>query len=265
MLFVIIQTRKNLALTSGNKFEKIDSVIVHAINDSAFPGAVVLVSKYGEVVYEKGFGNFTYDKISPEVSPNTIYDIASLTKVIATTTAAMIFIDRNLFKLDEPVSKYIPEFSENGKENILIKNLLLHNSGLPAWKKFYDKNLDADSIIKNIYAIEPDYPAGTKTVYSDLGIIVLGKIIEAVTKKKLDKFCNEEIFIPLMMNSTFFNPPDSVKYRIPPTEFDKYWRNKLIQGEVHDETSSLLGGVAGHAGLFSTAKDLSNLLPTAFR
>lgn len=247
------------ALTSRNKFEKIDSVIVHAINDSAFPGAVVLVSKGGEVIYEKGFGNFTYDESSSKVSTTTIYDIASLTKVIATTTAAMICIDRNLFKLDEPVYKHIPDFSENGKENILIKNLLLHNSGLPGWKKFYDKNLDADSIIKNIYAIKPEYPAGTKAIYSDLGIIVLGKLIETVTKKRLDQFCNKEIFFPLRMNNTFFNPPDSVKYRIPPTELDNYWRNKLIQGEVHDETSSLLGGVAGHAGLFSTANDLSKL------
>ncbi|RKY97274.1 MAG: serine hydrolase, partial [Ignavibacteriae bacterium] len=103
------------------------------------------------------------------------------------------------------------------------------------------------------------YSAGAKTVYSDLGIVVLGKLIETVTHKKLDQFCNDEIFIPLKMNNTYFNPPDSVKYRIPPTEIDDYWRKKLVQGEVHDETSSLLGGVAGHAGLFSTAEDLSKL------
>jgi CubicO group peptidase (beta-lactamase class C family) len=254
-----ISNEEKSALTSGNKFEKIDSVLVHAINDSAFPGAVVLVSKDGEVIYEKGFGHITYDLSSSKVDINTIYDLASLTKVIATTTAAMICIDRNLLNLDDPVYKYIPEFSENGKENILIKNLLLHNSGLPAWKKFYDKNLDADSIIKNIYAITPEYPAGTKEIYSDLGFIVLGKLIESVTKKWLDQFCYEEIFAPLEMNNTFFNPPDSVKNRIPPTEFDKFWRNKLVQGEVHDETSSLLGGVAGHAGLFSNVKDLSIL------
>ena len=243
----------------GDKFADIDSIIVRAINDSAFPGAVVLVSQNGEVIYEKGFGHFTYDESSSQVSSTTIYDLASLTKVIATTTAAMICIDRDLFKIDDPVYKYIPEFSENSKEIITIENLLLHNSGLPAWKKFYNKNLDADSIIKNIYQTKPEYPAGTKTVYSDLGIIVLGKLIETVTEKKLDQFCNEEIFIPLNMNSTYFNPPDSVKYKIPPTEIDKHWRKKLIQGEVHDETSSLLGGVAGHAGLFSTAEDLSKL------
>jgi len=242
-----------------DKFAKIDSIIVHAIKDSAFPGAVVLVSKVAEIIYEKGFGHFTYDESSPKVKTTTIYDLASLTKIIATTTAAMICIDRNLFKLDDPVYKYIPGFSENGKENILIKNLLLHNSGLPAWKKFYDKNLGTESIINNIYSIKPEYSAGTKTVYSDLGIIVLGKLIEKVAEKKLDEFCEDEIFLPLNMNKTFFNPPNSVNYKIPPTEIDDYWRNKLVQGEVHDETSSLLGGVAGHAGLFSTAKDLSKL------
>ena len=252
--------KDNPAQTIGDKFSNIDSVIIHAIEDSAFPGAVVLVSKDGKVIYEKGFGHFTYDESSSKVSTTTIYDLASLTKVIATTLAAMICVDRNLFKLDDPVYKYIPEFSENGKETVTIENLLLHNSGLPAWKKFYNRNLDADSIIKNIYATKPEYPAGTKTVYSDLGIIVLGKLIETVTEKKLNQFCKDEIFIPLKMNNTFFNPPDSVKYKIPPTEIDNHWRKKLIQGEVHDETSSLLGGVAGHAGLFSTAEDLSKLI-----
>ncbi|NNG27863.1 MAG: serine hydrolase [Ignavibacteriaceae bacterium] len=243
--------------TDDDRFANIDSVIVRAIEDSTFPGAVVLVSKDDEIIYEKGFGHFTYDGSSSKVNTNTIYDLASLTKVIATTTAAMICIDRNLFKLDDPVYKYIPKFSENGKENILIKNLLLHNSGLPAWKKFYDKNLDADSIVSNIYFTIPEYPAGEKTVYSDLGIIVLGKLIEVVSGKILDVFCKEGIFIPLKMNNTYFNPSNLVKYKIPPTEFDNYWRKKLIQGEVHDETSSLLGGVAGHAGLFSTAEDLN--------
>jgi len=242
-----------------DKFANIDSVIVSAIEDSAFPGAVVLVSKDGEDIYEKGFRHFTYDESSSKVGTTTIYDLASLTKVIATTTAAMICIDKNLFELDDPVYKHIPEFSENSKETILIKNLLLHNSGLPAWKKFYDKYLDADLITKNIYQTKTEYPAGTKTVYSDLGIIVLGKLIETVTEKKLDQFCNDEIFIPLKMNNTYFNPPDSVKDKIPPTEIDNHWRNKLVQGEVHDETSLLLGGVAGHAGLFSTAEDLSKL------
>ncbi len=252
-------TDKNLIKFNKEKFEMVDSIIVNAIKENAFPGAVIIISKDGNIIYEKGFGHFTYDESSTKVNNNTIYDIASLTKVIATTTAAMICLDRSLFKLDDPVYKYIPEFVKNGKEQITIKNLLLHNSGLPAWKKFYNQNLDADSIIQNIYAVTPEFKANTKTVYSDLGFIVLGKIIESVTSKSLNGFCNDEIFNTLEMKNTYFNPPDSVKLRIPPTEIDNYWRNKLIKGEVHDETSALLGGVAGHAGLFSTAKDLSIL------
>ena len=243
-----------------NNFKTIDSLITDAIKDSAFPGAVVLVSKDGKIIYEKGFGHFTYESSSSSVTNKTIYDIASLTKAIATTSAVMICFDKNLFELDDPVSKYIPEFAQNGKANITIKNLLLHNSGLPAWKKFYSLNLSAEEIINDINKLKIDYEPGTKTVYSDLGFIVLGKLVEKVSGRSLNEFCKEEIFKPLNMAETFFNPPDSLKYQIAPTEFDNYWRMKQIHGEVHDETASLLDGVAGHAGLFSTASDIAKLL-----
>jgi len=239
---------------------QVDEIIQSAIKDSSFPGAVVLISKNGNIIYEKAFGHFTYDDTSAAVSINTIYDIASLTKVIATTTAAMIGYDRNLFSLDDPVAKYIPEFSQNGKEKVTIKNLLLHNSGLPAFKPFYKNYSSADEVIKDIYKTPLSYEPGSKTVYSDLGFITLAKLIEKVTGKRFDAFCKEEIFKPLQMNSTYFNPHDPLKYKIAPTEYDNYWRNKLVWGKVHDETASLLGGVAGHAGLFSTAEDMSKLL-----
>jgi CubicO group peptidase (beta-lactamase class C family) len=241
-------------------FTKVGSIISTAIEDSAFPGAVVLVSKDDEVIYEKAFGRLTYEDTSSSVTINTIYDIASLTKVIATTTAAMICYDRNLFSLDDPVAKYIPEFAINGKESITIKNLLLHNSGLPAFKPFYKGHTTAESVLNDIYSLPLQYQPGTKTVYSDLGMIILVKVIENVTGKKLDDFCKEETFEPLQMSNTIFNPPDSLKYKIAPTEYDDYWRKKLIWGEVHDETSSLLNGVAGHAGLFSTADDIGKLV-----
>jgi CubicO group peptidase (beta-lactamase class C family) len=172
----------------------------------------------------------------------------------------MICYDKNLFSLDDPVAKYITEFSQNGKEKVTIKNLLLHNSGLPAFKRFYNNYSSADEIINDIYKMPLSYETESKTVYSDLGFITLQKIIEQVTGKEFDVFCKEEIFIPLQMNSTFFNPPDSLQYKIAPTEYDNSWRNKLVWGEVHDETALLLNGVAGHAGLFSTAQDISNLL-----
>jgi len=243
-------------------FNEVEKVVNDAIKDSAFPGAAVLISKDGTIYFYKAFGNYTYHKDSKEVTINTIYDLASLTKVLATTTAAMICIDRNLFKLDDKVSKYIPEFSSNKKENVTIKNLLLHNSGLPAWKKFWGVYDNPEDILNTIYNSELEYETGTKTIYSDLGLITLGKIIEKVSGKSLSDFCKEEIFVPLEMNDTYFNPPDSIKYRIAPTEIDNYWRKRLLIGEVHDETSALLKGVAGHAGLFSTAKDIHNLLIT---
>ena len=243
----------------GNFF-MVDNIINRAIKDKAFPGCVVLVWKEGKIIYEKPFGHFTYEINSREVQKNTIYDLASLTKVVATTTAAMICYDRKLLSLDDPVTKYIPSFNTNGKENITIKNLLLHNSGLPAWKKLYGQGLSAEDIIREIYSSELEYKPGTKYVYSDLGMIILGKIIEKVSGTSLDKFCKDEIFVPLEMNSTFFVPSDSIKQYCAPTEKDDYWRMKTLQGEVHDETSSLLGGVAGNAGLFSTAEDISRLI-----
>ena len=255
-----VSCQNNNNQQSEYDFIQVDEIIQLAIKDSAFPGAVILISKEGKIIYEKAFGHLTYDDTSATVTINTIYDIASLTKVIATTTAVMICYDKNLFLLDDPVAKYLPEFSQNGKEKVTIKNLLLHNSGLPAFKRFYKIFSSADEIIKDIYKTALSYKPGSKTVYSDLGFITLTKIVEQVTGKGFDVFCKEEIFIPLQMNSTFFNPPDSLIYKIAPTEYDNYWRNKLVWGEVHDETASLLNGVAGHAGLFSTAKDLSNLL-----
>jgi CubicO group peptidase (beta-lactamase class C family) len=241
-------------------FNNADTIVNNAIEDSAFPGAEVLVQKDGKIILDKAFGHFTYDKNSPSVKLSTLFDLASLTKVISTTTCTMICYDRGLFKLDDRISKYIPEFAQNGKGDITIRNLLLHNSGLPAYKRYYEMYNNAADVLNDIYASKLEYPTGTKTVYSDLGIITLGKIIEKVTGMTLDKFAQKEIFGPLGMKDTMYNPPDSLKKYCAPTEYDNYWRHRQIQGEVHDETASLLGGVAGHAGLFSTAGDIAKVL-----
>jgi len=221
---------------------------------------VLLISKDGNIIYKKAYGNLTYDTKSKQTSLSTIYDLASLTKIVSTTTAAMICIDRGLFKLNDKVVKYIPQFANHNKENITIKNLLLHNSGLPAYKRFYKFCNNSDDVINDIYNTELIYETGSKTVYSDLSMIVLQKLIEKVTGKYLDNFSKEYIFDPLNMKSTMFNPPDSLKQDIAPTEFDDYWRHRQLQGEVHDETASLLNGVSGNAGLFSNVEDLSNFL-----
>ncbi len=255
-----VQTEERNDTVQNSSFTEVEELVNNSIRDSAFPGAVLFVWKNGKIIFEKSFGHLTYDDNSAQVATNTIYDLASLTKVIATTTAVMICVDRKLFKIDDNVSGFIPEFAQNGKGNIIIENLLLHNSGLPAYKKYYTLYRKPQEVLNDIYSTELSYPTGTKTVYSDLGMIVLGKVIEKVTGKPLDVFCNQEIFKPLNMNDTYFNPPSSLKYRIAPTEFDKYWRNRLLIGEVHDETASLLNGVSGNAGLFSTAGDISKVL-----
>lgn len=242
------------------KFSAVDSLMEKAIEDSVFPGAVLLVAKDGSVIYKKAYGHFTYELNSRRTSVNSIYDLASLTKVIATTTAAMICYDRGLIDLEAPVINYMPEFGQNGKENITIKNLLLHNSGLAAWRSFYKFCKTENDVIKSICEDSLEYEPGSKTLYSDLGIIILGKVIERVTNQKLDVFCKNEIFDMLGMNNTFYNPPTEFLERIAPTEFDNYWRKKLIHGVVHDETAYLMNGVAGHAGLFSTVEDIKKIL-----
>ncbi|RPI68854.1 MAG: class A beta-lactamase-related serine hydrolase, partial [Ignavibacteriales bacterium] len=245
-LSIILTALLSLDCSGQNEFnfDKVEIVVNDAIKDSAFPGAVVLISKDGTIYFHKAFGHYTYDSDSKETNINSIYDLASLTKVIATTTAAMICIDRHLFNLEDKVSDFIPEFTPNNKENIAVKNLLLHNSGLPAWKKFWGVYDRPEEILSDIYTSELEYSTGTKTFYSDLGIITLAKIIEKVSGKSFSDFCKEGIFIPLEMSDTYFNPSDSLKYRTAPTEQDNYWRKRLLIGEVHDETASLLNGVA---------------------
>lgn len=241
-------------------FSSVDSIIQHAITDSAFPGAVLLIAQNGKVLHKKAFGHLTYDPTSGVMKTNTPFDLASVTKVIATTTATMLCYDKGLFKLDDKVIKYLPKFRTNGKQNITIRNLLVHNSGLPPFKRFYLTCKNSDEVISEIFNAKLDYATGSQMIYSDLGIITLGKIIEKVTKKTLDKFCADEIFSPLGMTETCFTPSGDYKNRCAPTENDTYWRHRLLTGEVHDEASAMLGGVAGHAGLFSTADDLATLL-----
>jgi CubicO group peptidase (beta-lactamase class C family) len=155
------------------------------------------------------------------------------------------------------VTTYIPEFGENGKENVMVRNLLLHNSGLPAWQKFYLTCKTADEVMDSIYNANLICKIGDSTVYSDFGFIVLGKVIEKISGLSLDKYLMKEFYEPLRMKHTFFKPSDVYLNNIAPTEIDSVWRKRLVCGTVHDETAALLGGVSGHAGLFSNASDLA--------
>jgi len=266
-LFVIASCSSFFKPTNSDhiSFLEVDSIIEKAISDSAFPGAVLLVSRDMRIVHEKAYGTYTYDPASPKVTTSTIFDLASVSKVVGTTTAAMILIDREELNLDDKVIKYLPEFNNNGKENITIKNLLLHNSGLAAFKKYYDVYSTAKEVINDIMNLTPEQGPGSKYVYSDLGMITLQKVIERITGQSLDKFLEENLFAPLGMTSTMYNPPTESKDNCMPTELDDFWRMRQLQGEVHDERAYMLNGVAGHAGLFSTANDLAKFLQMILR
>ena len=266
-LFVIASCSSFFKPTNSDhiSFLEVDSIIEKAISDSAFPGAVLLVSRDMRIVHEKAYGTYTYDPASPKVTTSTIFDLASVSKVVGTTTAAMILIDREELNLDDKVIKYLPEFNNYGKENITIKNLLLHNSGLAAFKKYYDVYSTAKEVINDIMNLTPEQGPGSKYVYSDLGMITLQKVIERITGQSLDKFLEENLFAPLGMTSTMYNPPTESKDNCMPTELDDFWRMRQLQGEVHDERAYMLNGVAGHAGLFSTANDLAKFLQMILR
>ncbi|MBI3189074.1 MAG: serine hydrolase, partial [Ignavibacteriales bacterium] len=235
----------------------VDSVINHAIQDSAFPGAQVCVVKDGAIVLNKSFGSYEYAYPTSHISNQSMYDLASLTKVIATTSAVMKLYDEQQLGLDDLVTKYIPEFGNHGKEKITIRNLLLHNSGLPAFKRLYAMCKSPQEVLDSVFQTELIYKTGDSTVYSDFGFITLGKIVERISGQTLDEYCRKNFFEPLGMKQTMFNPSESLWTNIAPTEYDSLLRKKLVRGVVHDENAYTLGGVSGHAGLFSTASELA--------
>lgn len=244
------------------KLKEVDDVILKAIADSAFPSAVVLAARDGVVGYHKAFGTYEYDPYSRQVETNTIYDLASVTKVIATTSTVMRLIDEGRMKLDDRVSKYIPQFAQNGKDSITIYHVLVHNSGLPAWRKFYEFCSTPQCVYDSVYASPLVYRTGDTAIYSDLGLITMGKVIEVVAGVPLNRYADSVFFKPLGMNSTMFNPPSWLHPRIAPTEVDNHWKKtgRPVRGRVHDENAAVLGGVSGHAGLFSTASDLAVIM-----
>jgi CubicO group peptidase (beta-lactamase class C family) len=235
----------------------VDSLVLDQIARGAFPGAQLLVQRHGKILHARNFGKLTYQPLSPLVTSETMYDLASVSKVVATTTAAMKLFDEGRLALDAKVAEYLPEFAQNGKKDVTIRNLLLHNSGLPAFRLFYRFCKNDAEVVDSVMATRLEYPTGSKTIYSDLGMITLAKVIERITGSTLDEYARREFFEPLGMTHTMYNPPDLLKPYTAPTENDTYWRMRVVQGAVHDETAAMLNGVAGHAGLFSTASDLA--------
>ena len=234
----------------------ISASIKKEIRRRKIPGAVVLIGNKKKILYRRAFG---YRAVKPKKLPmklNTIFDIASLTKVIATTTAIMQLAENGKINIENPVVKYWPEFGENEKEQITVKELLTHYSGL---RPDLSLKLDwsgYDTSIQMVVSEKPVSPAGTHYIYSDVNFIVLGELIRRVSGKPLELYCAENIFKPLGMKDTIFRPASVQRKRIAPTQYIN-GRTKMLWGEVHDPTCFRMGGVAGHAGLFSTADDLS--------
>ena len=242
---------------SAARLATIDRVIERGIKAGGYPGASVVVGRKGATVWEKGFGHLGWTGDAAIVVPErSIYDLASLTKVVGTTTAIMILFDEGKLHLDDQVSTYIPEFTGGGKENVTIRQLLEHRSGLPAGRDLWriahtPEDARAAVISTPLFAAPNKYYE-----YSDLGADMLGFTVEAITGEKLDTFLERRVFQPLGMTDTHFRPDASLRGRIAPTEISPP-RGYPLRGEVHDENAYALGGVAGHAGLFSTVSDLS--------
>ena len=230
-------------------------MIGDAVHDGQIPGAVLLVWHDGQVVYRKPFGYRALEPRREIMTVDTIFDIASLTKVVATTTAVMQLVQKGRVRLNDPVANYIPEFAQNGKDEITVRNLLTHYSGLDPGLDLSQPWVGRDAGFSMAFAAKPSSPPGSKFVYSDLNFIVLGALVERVSKVQLDKYCDTHIFAPLKMTRTRFLPPKTWLPRIAPTQYDE--QNRMLRGVVHDPTARRMGGVGGQAGLFSTADDLS--------
>ncbi len=242
---------------SSSRLEAIDRVVQRGIRAGGYPGASVVVGRKGAMVWEKGFGKLSWSPVSAAVNADkTIYDIASLSKVVGTTTAIMLLYDEKKVDLDAPVLRYLPAFSGGLKDQVTVRELLTHRSGLPAGRDLWRIAHSPQEARDMVLSTNLEYPPDQAYVYSDLGADVLGMIVEAVSGERLDHFLERRVFGPLGMHDTFYRPADSLRYRIAPTEVAPP-RGYPLQGEVHDENAYALGGIAGHAGLFSTAADLS--------
>jgi uncharacterized protein YbbC (DUF1343 family)/CubicO group peptidase (beta-lactamase class C family) len=239
----------------SDRLAVLDAIVQDAIRDGQMPGAVLLVGHDGQVVYRRAFGNRALEPRREPMTVDTIFDLASLTKVVATTTAVMQLVERGKVRVNDPVQKYIPEFAQNDKEDITVRQLLIHESGLTEDLDLSQTWEGREAAFRMAFGQKPVYPPGSKFLYSDINFITLGALVERVTDSTLDAYCAKNIFAPLFMAHTRFVPPLAWRPEIAPTQYDEH--EKMLRGVVHDPTSRRMGGVAGHAGLFSTADDLS--------
>jgi CubicO group peptidase (beta-lactamase class C family) len=244
--------------------------LVHqAIDNKTFPGAALAVVLRGELLALRGFGHFIYEADSPEVSRETMWDLASLTKPLATTSMAMLLFDRGKLDLDMPVADCLPEFlGDSGqgfwRRSVTIRMLLAHSSGLPGHRKLYLECDGREEMLRAVMQVPLEAAPGTRTEYSDIGFIVLGELLERIAGERLDVFCKREIFSPLQLGLSFI-PETTVRQGIPATVDDITYRLRIVQGEVNDENASAMGGIAGHAGLFGDALSVARIAECMLR
>jgi serine-type D-Ala-D-Ala carboxypeptidase len=238
--------------------DAVDAAVEAGVASKAFPGGVLAVGLDGTVAHLRAFGRLSYDADAASVVTDTLYDLASLTKVVATTTLSMILVDEGKLDLDARVRAYFPTFSGPAKEGVTVRQLLTHSGGLLWWAPLYKELKGKDAYLERIVAMDLAYEPGTKSVYSDLGIILLGDILERVGGAPFEDLARQRVLAPLGMKDAQYRPPATLLPGIAPTENDP-WRGRVVRGEVHDENALALGGVAPHAGLFATAPELSHL------
>lgn len=239
------------------QFARAFALIESGIREHVAPGAVVAVTHRKKLAAWKPFGRFTYDEGSSPVQPDTIFDLASVTKAVAMTTMAMLLYERGKLDLKARVSNFFRQFHDAGKQDVTVAMLLSHCSGLPPYERLYLRCKTRDELVGAAAASPLAYPPGESSAYSDLGFILLGDILSRLAAEDLASFVTREIFGPLRMTSAQFCPKPQLHSAIPPTQEDREFRHRVIQGEVDDENASVMGGVAGHAGLFANAYALS--------
>jgi CubicO group peptidase (beta-lactamase class C family) len=243
---------------SAERLARVDSIIAAALADSAASGAALAVGRHGRLVALRGYGELAYGSGRP-VTPTSLFDLASVSKVVGTTSAVMLLVADGRVDLDAPVASYLPWWSRGDprKNAVTVRQLLLHRGGLAPFRQWFFDLQGADAY-KNAVADESLVSdPGTATVYSDIGAMTLGWIVEEVSGASLDEFLEQRVFGPLGMRETMYRPGSELLPRIAATELDTLWRRELVWGSVHDENAAAMGGVAGHAGLFSTVADLS--------
>jgi uncharacterized protein YbbC (DUF1343 family)/CubicO group peptidase (beta-lactamase class C family) len=237
-----------------SRLAALDPVVNEAITQQQIPGAVLVVGHDGQVVYRKAYGHRALEPHREAMTLETVFDCASLTKILATTPALMQLWEQGKFRMNDPVAKYIPEFGQNGKQEITIRQLLVHYSGLPEDLDLSKKWQGKDTAYRMAFEVTPDRPPGSALTYSDVNFIVLGALVERLSGESLDEYAAKHVFVPLGMKETRFNPPQSWDPRTAPTEDENHHPLRAV---VHDPTARRMGGVAGHAGVFSTVDDLA--------